>query len=153
MGAFQDRYPERYAHCYGCGRLHPDGWQVKSYWLDDEPGVAVCHFTPGEHYTGGWPHVMYGGVIASLIDCHSGGTASAAKAMELGLADDAEIPRFVTASLTVDFTAPTPVGSPLEIRARVASLEGRKAWVDTEVIAHGAVTVTGRVLMIMVVDE
>ena len=64
-------------------RLHEQGWQVKSHWLDDEPGVAICHFTPDDKYTGGWPHVMYGGVIASLIDCHSGGTASAAKARTL----------------------------------------------------------------------
>ncbi len=153
MGAFQDRYPERYAHCYGCGRLHEQGWQVKSHWLDDEPGVAICHFTPDDKYTGGWPHVMYGGVIASLIDCHSGGTASAAKAIELGLDDDAEIPRFVTASITVDFKAPTPAGAPLTIKARIDSLDGRKAWVDTEVIADGVVTVTGRALMIMVVDD
>jgi len=29
--AFQDFYADDMSHCYGCGRLNPDGLQIKSY--------------------------------------------------------------------------------------------------------------------------
>ena len=37
--AFQDYYPDDVSHCYGCGRLNPDGLQIKSYWEGEE---SVC---------------------------------------------------------------------------------------------------------------
>jgi len=148
--AIQDLYADRYSWCFGCGRLHESGFHVKSYWDGEE---TVCYFQPPAYYTGGWPEVMYGGVLASLVDCHSGATASATKAREMGLAEDAEVPRFVTASLKINLLAPTPAGAPLELRAKVRSLEGRKAWVDARVIADGQVTCTGETLMIQVRDQ
>src|SRR5690242_15848022 len=93
--AFQDQYPDDYAHCYGCGRLNADGHHLKSYWEGEE---SVCRYTPDPKYTGGFPGFLYGGMIASLIDCHGAGTASAAKARE----DGKPLSRFVTASLKVD---------------------------------------------------
>ena len=73
--AFQDYYPDSLAHCYGCGRLNPDGYQIKSYWDGEE---SVCHYTPKPYYSGGVPGFAYGGIIASLIDCHGAATAAAA---------------------------------------------------------------------------
>ena len=72
--AFQDFYPDDHSHCYGCGRLNALGLQVKSYWDGDE---TVAHFTPQPHHTA-IPGYVYGGLIASLIDCHSTGSAAAA---------------------------------------------------------------------------
>ena len=72
--AFQDHYPDEFAHCYGCGRLNEGGLQIKSYWDGDE---TVCHFTPDAKYSGGFPGFLYGGMIASLLDCHGAATASA----------------------------------------------------------------------------
>jgi hypothetical protein len=71
--AFQDYYADRFSHCYGCGRLNPDGLQLKSYWDGDE---TIARFTPRPEQSGGVPNHVYGGLIASLLDCH--GTASAA---------------------------------------------------------------------------
>ena len=96
---------------------------------------------------------MYGGLLASLVDCHSAGTAAYFKARELQLPEDAPAPRFVTASLTVAFQAPTPAGADLELRAWTESIDGRKIWVHCEVLADGVVTVTGHTLMIMVRDD
>jgi len=81
--AFQDYYPEEFAHCYGCGPLNRDGLQIKSYWDGEE---AVCHFTPNPYHSGGVPGFAYGSLIASLIDCHGAATASAAKLREKGYA-------------------------------------------------------------------
>ena len=113
--AFQDYYPDDLSHCYGCGRLNEDGLQLKSRWDGDE---TVAAYTPRAYHTA-IPGTVYGGLIASLIDCHGTGTASAAAYQREGREPGTEPPlRFVTASLHVDYLRPTPLGVPLEIRAR-----------------------------------
>jgi len=72
--AFQDYYPDHFAQCYGCGRLNEHGLHVRSRWDGDE---AVCTFEPKPYHTA-IPGYVYGGLLASLIDCHGTGTASAA---------------------------------------------------------------------------
>jgi len=139
--AIQDLYQEDYAHCYGCGRNNAHGLQLKSYWQGEE---CVCRHTPAEHYTGGVPGFLYGGMVASLLDCHGAATAAAAKARESGEG----VGRFVTASLTVDFAKPTPLGVELEIRGKVSEIKGRKVWVALSLHAGEILCATGRVLMI-----
>ncbi|MBI9075016.1 MAG: PaaI family thioesterase [Desulfatibacillum sp.] len=148
LEAFQDYYPDDYAHCYGCGRLNEHGMQIKSYWDGDE---SVCHVKPRDHYTGGMKHILYGGLIASLIDCHAAGTAAAAKAREEGiqLAPGA-MPRFVTASLKVDYVAPTPVGVEVELRGKVLEIKGRKVTIGVDLLAEGKVCAKGQALMIQI---
>ena len=73
MQAFQDYYPENVAHCYGCGKSNPDGHQIKTYWDGDE---TVTRYTPRPEHTA-IPGYVYGGLLASLIDCHGTGTAAA----------------------------------------------------------------------------
>ncbi|WP_442521447.1 hypothetical protein, partial [Salmonella enterica] len=99
MKAFQDYYPENLSHCYGCGRLNLHGHQIKTFWDGDE---TVTRFTPLPHHTA-VPGFTYGGLIASLVDCHSTGTAAAAMYRAEGRAMDTLPPfRFVTGSLHVD---------------------------------------------------
>jgi acyl-coenzyme A thioesterase PaaI-like protein len=151
LKAFQDCYPDNYAHCYGCGRLNEHGLKIKSFWDGDE---SVCHFTPQRYYTGGFPDYLYGGLIASLIDCHSAATASAARAREAGIDMNKQpLERFVTASLKVDYLRPAPVGAPLEIRARVREVDGRKVWLDASLSADGKVCAKGDVLMIQITER
>src|SRR5210317_1142805 len=120
--AFQDYYPESLSHCYGCGRRNEQGLHVRSHWDGEE---SVCTYTPRPHYTA-IPGVVYGGLIASLIDCHSTGTAAAAThRAEGGDLETGPFPRFVTGSLHVDYLKPTPIDSPLEIRASVKEIKGR----------------------------
>jgi hypothetical protein len=71
--AFQDHYAADVAHCYGCGRLNPSGHQLKTRWDGEE---TVTRFTPQPHHTA-VPGYVYGGLIASLVDCHGTGTAAA----------------------------------------------------------------------------
>src|SRR3989304_4910644 len=72
--AFQDYYTGSFAYCYGCGRLNPDGLQIKTHWEGEE---SVTRFTPRPHHIAITGYV-YGGLIASLIDCHGTGTAAGA---------------------------------------------------------------------------
>lgn len=151
--AFQDYYPDDYSHCYGCGRLNEHGMQIKSFSDGDGDG-SVCHFTPDPQYTGGFPGNIYGGLIASLIDCHCAGTAAAAKMKESGFSlGEMPLPRFVTASLKVDYLKPTPSGMELEIRAKVIEIKNRKVILSAEVIADGIVTAKGETVMVQLKDD
>jgi acyl-coenzyme A thioesterase PaaI-like protein len=142
--AFQDYYADEVSHCYGCGRLNKHGLQIKSYWDGDE---AVCTYIPRPYFTA-IPGIAYGGLIASLIDCHSTGTAAAAAYKAEGRSMDSE-PRFryVTASLHVDYLRPAPIDSALTIQAKVEEIKGRKVvvhsalYADDEVCARGVVVV------------
>jgi acyl-coenzyme A thioesterase PaaI-like protein len=148
--AFQDHYPDQLAHCYGCGRLNPHGHRLRSCWDGDE---AVARFTP-EPYHIAIPGYVYGGWIASLIDCHGTGTAAAAAYREAGRGMDSDPPfRFVTASLQVDYLRPTPLGVELEIRGSVVEISGRKVVVDATVSAQGEVCARGQVVAVQMPEH
>ena len=141
--AFQDYYADDVSHCYGCGRLNPDGLHIRSYWDGEE---SVARFTPRPYHIAA-PGFVYGGVIASLIDCHGTGTAAAATYREEGRAMDSEPNlRFVTASLKVEYLRPTPLGVELEARGRVKDVSGRRVSVAVEVRAEGKLCVRGEVV-------
>lgn len=143
--AFQDYYPDHLSHCYGCGRLNPDGHQIKSYWDGDET-VATVHPKPYHRAIAGY---VYGGLIASIIDCHSTGTAAAAAYRAEGRDMDTEPSlRFLTGSLHVDFLRPAPLGVPLEVRARVKELKARKVVVESVVYARGEACARGEVVAV-----
>ena len=149
MRAFQDTYPENVAHCYGCGRLNEHGHQIKTYWDGDE---TVTRFQPHPEHTA-IPGFVYGGLIASLIDCHSTGTAAAAAYRAEQREMDSDPPlRFVTGSLHVDFLKPTPLGPILELRGRVKELKGRKVVVESEVWVDGVMTARGEVVAVQMPD-
>ncbi len=143
--AFQDYYPEDLSHCYGCGRLNDQGLQIKSYWDGEE---SVCVYTPRDCHTA-IPGFVYGGLIASLIDCHSTGTAAAAKCQAEGREIGSEpAVRFVTASLHVDYLLPTPLGIPLEIRGKVKTIKGRRIVIESRLMAEGRVCAQGEVVAV-----
>jgi acyl-coenzyme A thioesterase PaaI-like protein len=149
--AFQDYYPDEFAHCFGCGRLNKEGLQIKSYWDGEE---SVCHYTPKPFYTGGFPGYVYGGFIASLMDCHGAATASAAKLRADGISlDDRPISRFVSASIKVDYLKPTPMGPVLEIRGRVKEIKGRKVTVSVTLSAEGEIRAKGEVLLVQIPES
>lgn len=142
--AFQDQYLDARADCWGCGRNNPDGLYVKSRWNGDE---AVAHFTPRPQHTG-HKGVVNGGIIATLMDCHCMGLAMAqahrAEGRQIG---SLPLITYVTASLKVEYLKPTPLSErPLELRARVAKIEGRKTWMTCSVYADGVETARGEVL-------
>jgi len=143
--AFQDYYPDNVAHCYGCGRLNADGLQIRTFWDGDE---SVTRFQPRPHHTA-IPGFVYGGLLASLVDCHGTGTAAAASYRAEGRAMDSEPPfRYVTASLHVDYLKPTPMNVELELRGRVSEIRGRKVVVQVTLFAAGVATVKGEVVAV-----
>jgi len=148
--AFQDAYPEQLSHCYGCGRLNEHGLQIKSYWDGDE---TVCIFQPRSYHTA-IPGYVYGGLIASLIDCHGTGTAAAAAYRAAARPMDTQPAlRFLTASLHVDYLQPTPLGEPLQVRGRVVEVKGRKVVVEATLLVRAEVTARGQVVAVQVPQQ
>jgi acyl-coenzyme A thioesterase PaaI-like protein len=148
--AIQDEYSDDVSHCYGCGRLNQDGLHIRSFW-DGAEAKAV--FTPLPHHTA-IPGYVYGGLLASLVDCHATGTAAAAARQARAAADPSgPPPRFVTASLQVDYLRPTPLGVPLALSARPTEIRGRKIVVEVELTAGGQLCVRGRVVTVEMPDE
>lgn len=148
--AAQDFYPSDAAQCYGCGRLNPHGLHIRSCWDGDE---TVAVFTPRDYHTA-IPGYVYGGLIASLIDCHGTGSAALAAYRAAGrdLGSDPPL-RFVTASLKVDYVRPTPLGPELEARGRIVEVKPRKVVVDIEVRAGGEVCVRGNVVAVLMPES
>ncbi|WP_371324688.1 PaaI family thioesterase [Dechloromonas sp. ZY10] len=150
MQAFQDSYPDNVAHCYGCGRLNQAGHQIKTHWEGEE---SVTRYLPHPEHTA-IPGFVYGGLLASLIDCHSTGTAAAAMYRAENRAMDSEPAfRFVTGSLHVDYLKPTPQGVELEIRGQVKEIKGRKVVVTATVYANGIATARGEVVAVQMPDS
>jgi len=148
--SFQDYYPDEFSHCYGCGRLNTHGLQIKSFWDGDE---SVCRFQPAPYHMA-IPGFVYGGLIASLIDCHATGTASAAKYRAEKRAPGTHPPlRFVTASLHVDYLAPTPIDTTLELRGRIKEIMDRKVIVAVTLSADGRQCARGEVVSVLMPDN
>lgn len=144
--AFQDQGSVH--HCHGCGADNERGLRLKSYWDGDE---AVAHWRAEPHHCGGTTSNLNGGIIASLIDCHSLNLAIAhayrAAGRPIGSA-----PRigYVTANLQVSYAKPTPIDQMIELRARLVKIDGRKAWVNCTLSAAGDLRASGEVLGVRV---
>jgi acyl-coenzyme A thioesterase PaaI-like protein len=143
--AIQDLYPDDFAHCYGCGRRNPSGHHLKSYVDGDE---VVARFEPAAHHIA-VPGFVYGGLLASLVDCHAMATAAAAAEHAAGRRiGDRPAPRYVTAALRVDYLRPTPLGPALEVRGRVTERAERKSVIAVTIAADGRVTARGEVVAV-----
>jgi acyl-coenzyme A thioesterase PaaI-like protein len=131
--AIQECIPEN--HCWGCGPLNPEGLRIRSYVEGEE---TVCRFQPSPAHMAGPTHVVNGGILATVVDCHCVCTAIAdayrAAGVELGTGP---LRWCVTASLRIDYLAPTPIAGPVELRARVRETKGRKRVVECSVRAGG----------------
>ena len=146
MRAIQESLPHNY--CFGCGTLNPRGLHIKSYLEGDE---SVCRFQPAPEHMAGPTNVVYGGIIAAVIDCHSVCTAIAdayrAAGRELGSEPHVWC---VTASLKVDYLAPTPIAEAMELRARVRERKGRKRIVECTLASGGRVRARAEVVAVEV---
>lgn len=150
MSFVQDFYPDDAAYCYGCGKLNEHGHQIKSFWDGEQ---TVARFTPKEYHTA-IPGFVYGGLIASLIDCHGTGSAAlqAYKNENRELGTEPAF-RFVTASLQVDYLKPTPLGPVLELRGTIVENKGKKITTEITLSANGVVTAKGKVIAIMLPEN
>ena len=143
----QNFYPDEVAICYGCGRLNPDGLHIQTYWNGEE---GICRFTPQPKHSA-FPGFVYGGLLASLIDCHSMGTAIVATYHAEGRAPGTEPEiTYVTGNLNVTYLKPTPLGVELVIRSRMKELFPKKAIIVSSLYAGEEECVRGEVIAVRV---
>jgi acyl-coenzyme A thioesterase PaaI-like protein len=135
-------------HCHGCGADNEKGLQIRSYWDGDE---AVCEWRPESHHCGGSKQIVNGGIIATLIDCHSLNLAIAHAYKSEGrpIGSSPKI-GYVTGNLNVSYLRPTPIDETLRLRAKILKIEDRKTWVSCTLSAAGEIRATGEVLGIRV---
>ena len=147
--AFQDYYPDDFNHCFGCGGLNEHSHQLKSFWDGEE---SVAEFEPKPYHTS-LPGYVYGGLIASLIDCHSTGTAAAALYRHESRPMDSE-PTFrcVTASLNVNYLRPAPLGK-LTLRGKVIKIDGKRVTVEVQLFGGGELCARGEVVAVTVNEK
>ncbi|MFX1235219.1 MAG: PaaI family thioesterase [Promethearchaeota archaeon] len=148
--AIQDYYSDQMSHCYGCGRLNENGMKIKTYWDGSE---SITKFTPKSYHIA-FPGFVYGGLIASLIDCHGTGTAAAAAYSfeERDMGTKPEL-RYVTASVHVDYIKPTPINTELVLKGEVKKIEGKKVIVSVKVLAKGEICARGEVVAIKIPES
>jgi len=148
--AVQDFYPDDFSWCYGCGRLNENGHHFRTAWEGDQ---TVTVYEPKPEHTA-LPGFVYGGFIASLIDCHGTGSAALALHRKNGheLGDGAAPPRFVTASLNITYLKPTPMGVPLKAVGYVEEIHPKKWKVNTEVYANDTLCVRGEIVAAVMPD-
>jgi acyl-coenzyme A thioesterase PaaI-like protein len=140
--ALQDRFAHN--HCFGCGPHNSGGLNLKSYWAGHGPSVA--RFTPAPHHCSAPPHFVNGGIIATLIDCHSICTAMAAAYLEQGRAIGSEPGLYyATGTLEIGYRRPTPMDTVLELEAEISERVGTKYVVICRLNAAGRLCAQGRV--------
>lgn len=113
MSIQQTLYP--FSTCFGCGPSNPEGLQLSSFSADD--GV-VAEFQPGDQHSNGMGS-LNGGVIATVLDCHSGAAVFLASAQES--ASGVEFQPWVTSGLELRYRLPTFLEGPSTLRAWIAS--------------------------------
>lgn len=147
VNAIQDEYAEEFAWCYGCGRLNEEGHQFRTAWNGDE---TLTLYEPKQAHTA-IPGFVYGGLIASLVDCHGTGSASLALHRKNGFEPGSgeEPPRFVTASLHVDYLKPTPHGVVLKAVGVIEEIHPKKFKVAVKVYADETLCATGEVAAVV----
>ena len=147
--AFQDDIPDNL--CWGCGPGNEHGLHVRSFWHDDE---AVCDWTPSPHHMAGPRAILNGGVIATVIDCHTVCTAIADAYRREGRPIGSE-PHiwYATASLAVRYLAAVPIDRPVRLRATIEKVEGRKTRLTCNLESDGRECATAEVLAVRVPAE
>ncbi|MCL5015092.1 MAG: PaaI family thioesterase [Firmicutes bacterium] len=145
--AIQDFYEEDFSWCYGCGRLNDRGHHFRTRWNQDE---TLTEYLPlPEHIA--IPGFVYGGLLASLLDCHSTGSAALALYRRDGHepGDTALVPRCVTASLKVDYLKPTPLGLLLSAHGHIVEIGNRKVVVHSELYAGDDICVRSEAVAVV----
>lgn len=115
-------------HCFGCSPDNPHGHRIESRWDGQR---AICDFQPQPWHCAGSPHYVYGGLIASVIDCHSICTAIAdaygREGRPIGSGDNI---LYVTGRLDIRYVSAAPIQGPLRLEASISEAGERKSLVD-----------------------
>ena len=124
--------------CFGCGPANDDGLRIRSFRSGDDPEQLVAEWQPSARHEA-FSGVVNGGIIGTLLDCHSNWTA----AIHLMLRRSAERPpTTVTLEYAIRLRRPTPSTGPLRLRAWVTDSNEDRATIEAEMVVDATVTAT-----------
>lgn len=123
--------------CFGCGPINEKGLRIKSYADGD---LVKCDWKAQPHHEA-FPGMLNGGILGSILDCHSNWTAAYHIMKNLGLKGPLCT---VTAEYSIKLKRPTPTNSDISMTAKIIQLEEKKAVVEAELFAEGKVCATCR---------
>ena len=122
----------KYNHCYGCGNENENGLYIKSYWNEDE-SMAFCDYAPKKHQCTATPKFLNGGVIATIMDCHSICTAIAhAYKMQNQPIGEGEGIWYATGNMNITYKRPTPMNKAIKLEARVVEVGSKTITIFCE---------------------
>lgn len=124
--------------------MNAQGLRIASFEQPD--GTVVAEWQPRPEHEA-FDGFLNGGILGTLIDCHSNWTGISALMARSGAA---EAPSTVTAELTIRYRRPTPSDRPVRLTARATEVEDRRVVVDATVESGGEVTATGRATFVVV---
>jgi acyl-coenzyme A thioesterase PaaI-like protein len=136
MKSLQETYAPN-NRCFGCGPANHKGLRIRSFEQGEE---LVCDWRPEPHHLA-FDGIVNGGIIGSLLDCHSN-WAAARHLMKQRKAE--ELPATVTLDFHVTLKRPTPIDATLHLRAKVVESAEDRAVVEATLEANGKVTATCR---------
>ncbi|MFQ5788221.1 MAG: PaaI family thioesterase, partial [Thermodesulfobacteriota bacterium] len=133
------------------GSTNENCLQTKSYWFGDE---SVCKWMPNKYHMAGPTNILNGGIIATIIDCHSVSTAIATAYREEGREMDTDpFIWYVTASLKIDYQRPAEIDKPVNLRSEIKKVEGRKTSINCSLFSDEKECARAEVLAIRVSPE
>src|SRR3954453_7907816 len=113
--SIQDRlYPE--LTCFGCGPKNARGLRLRSFPRSD--GEVVATFTPWPEHDNG-TGFLNGGIIATLLDCHSAAVITQEADRRGTRAPDGALLPYLTAGIDVRYRRPSPLEATVELRGRL----------------------------------
>lgn len=125
--SLQEEYAPASA-CFGCGPANEGGLHIRSFVEGEE---VWAEWLPEARYEA-YPNMLNGGIVGTLLDCHSNWTA-AWHLMRRAGAD--RPPCTVTSEYSIKLLRPTPTGQMLRLTARVVESKDDRAIVEAELIA------------------
>ncbi len=121
--------------CFGCGPANEKGLRIRSFEKD---GEYVCEWTAEKHHEA-FPGMLNGGIIGSLLDCHSNWAAAHYLMKQNGKSEPGST---VTANYSIKLLRPTPSDALIHLRAKVVESSEDRATVEAELIANDKVCAT-----------
>ena len=132
--------------CFGCGCLNDKGLKIKSFINKNE---IICDWKASKYHEA-FPGVLNGGIIGSILDCHSNWAAAyyLMKSKNMN-----STPCTVTARYQIDLHKPTPIDEELEISAYLDKIEDNKAWINAKITINTIAYASCKGLFVAVKDN
>ncbi len=134
--SIQERlYPQ--LTCFGCGPANTKGLRLRSFPIDD--GVTA-EFRPWPEHDNGFGF-LNGGIIATLLDCHSGAAVYGDEGRRAAAAGEG-LRLFVTAGIDVRYLRPVPLAETVRLHATISSTDERRTMVEARLQCQGKICAT-----------